>query len=56
MASMDRTLNDPAFRAALEKIGFPVLRPRTVAEIDQFVDADRVRWSKVIKAQNISLD
>lgn len=56
MASMDRALNDPAFRAALEKIGFPVLRPKTVAEIDQFVDADRVRWSKVIKAQNISLD
>jgi tripartite-type tricarboxylate transporter receptor subunit TctC len=56
MASMDRALNDPAFRASLERIGFPVLRPKTVAEIDEFVDADRARWSKVIKAQNISLD
>ncbi|MET0222220.1 MAG: tripartite tricarboxylate transporter substrate-binding protein, partial [Tardiphaga sp.] len=56
MASMDRALDDPAFRASLEKIGFPVLRPKTVAEINQFVDADRTRWSKVIKAQNISLD
>ena len=56
MASMDRALEDPAFRASLEKIGFPVLRPKKVAEIEAFVDADRARWSKVIKAQNISLD
>jgi tripartite-type tricarboxylate transporter receptor subunit TctC len=56
MASLDRALNDDKFRAALEKIGFPVLRPRTQAEINEFVDADRARWSKVIKAQNISLD
>ncbi|WP_398470696.1 Bug family tripartite tricarboxylate transporter substrate binding protein [Tardiphaga sp.] len=56
MASMDKALNDPVFRASLEKIGFPVLKPKTVAEINQFVDEDRARWSKVIKAMNISLD
>ncbi len=56
MASMDKALNDAAFRASLEKIGFPVLKPKTVAEINQFVDEDRARWSKVIKAMNISLD
>jgi tripartite-type tricarboxylate transporter receptor subunit TctC len=56
MASMDRALQDPAFRASLEKIGFPVLRPKTPAQIAEFVDEDRARWSKVIKAQNISLD
>ncbi len=56
MASLDKALGDPAFRASLEKIGFPVLKPKTVAEIDQFVDEDRARWSKVIKAMNISLD
>ncbi|MGM4988570.1 Bug family tripartite tricarboxylate transporter substrate binding protein [Tardiphaga sp. 841_E9_N1_2] len=56
MASMDRALNDNTFRASLEKIGFPVLRPKTVKEINEFVDEDRARWSKVIKAQNISLD
>ncbi|QUS40388.1 tripartite tricarboxylate transporter substrate binding protein [Tardiphaga alba] len=56
MASMDKALNDVAFRASLEKIGFPVLKPKTVAEINQFVDEDRARWSKVIKAMNISLD
>jgi tripartite-type tricarboxylate transporter receptor subunit TctC len=55
-ASLDRALNDDAFRAALEKIGFPALRPRSAAAIREFIDADRARWSKVIKAQNISLD
>jgi tripartite-type tricarboxylate transporter receptor subunit TctC len=55
-ASLDRALNDDAFRASLEKIGFPVFRPRSAVEILAFIDADRLRWSKVIKAQNISLD
>ena len=55
-ASLDRALNDDAFRASLEKIGFPVFRPRSPAEITAFIDADRARWSNVIKAQNISLD
>jgi tripartite-type tricarboxylate transporter receptor subunit TctC len=55
-ASLNRALDDPAFRASLEKIGFPVLRPKTPAQITEFVDEDRARWSKVIKAQNISLD
>ncbi|MDB5656906.1 MAG: transporter substrate-binding protein [Tardiphaga sp.] len=56
MASMDRALEDPVFRASLERIGFPVLHPKTPAQIAEFVDEDRARWSKVIKAQNISLD
>jgi tripartite-type tricarboxylate transporter receptor subunit TctC len=55
-ASLDRALNDDAFRAALEKIGFPVFRPRSAAAINVFIDADRARWSGVIKTQNISLD
>jgi tripartite-type tricarboxylate transporter receptor subunit TctC len=55
-ASLDRALNDDAFRAQLEKIGFPVFRPRSAAAIKEFIDADRARWSAVIKAQNISLD
>jgi len=55
-ASLDRGLNDDAFRAALEKIGFPVFRPRSAASIAEFIEADRTRWSAVIKAQNISLD
>ena len=55
-ASLDRGLNDDAFRASLEKIGFPALRPRSAAAIAEFIDADRARWSAVIKQQNISLD
>jgi tripartite-type tricarboxylate transporter receptor subunit TctC len=55
-ASLDRGLNDDAFRASLEKIGFPVFRPRSAASIAEFIDADRARWSAVIKAQNTSLD
>jgi tripartite-type tricarboxylate transporter receptor subunit TctC len=55
-ASLDRGLNDDAFRASLEKIGFPVFRPRSASSIAEFIDADRARWSAVIKTQNISLD
>jgi tripartite-type tricarboxylate transporter receptor subunit TctC len=55
-ASLDRALNDDAFRASLEKIGFPVFRPRSAASIVEFIDTDRARWSAVIKSQNISLD
>ncbi len=55
-ASVDRALNDDTFRTSLEKIGFPVLRPRSAAAIAEFIEADRARWAAVIKAQNISLD
>jgi len=55
-ASLDRALDDDAFRASLEKIGFPVFHPRSAAAITEFIDADRAHWSAVIKAQNISLD
>ena len=55
-ASLDRALNDDAFRASLEKIGFPPLRPRNAAGIREFIEADRARWARVIKALNISLD
>jgi tripartite-type tricarboxylate transporter receptor subunit TctC len=55
-ASIDRALRDDAFRASLTKAGFPPLRPHNAAEIKQFIDADRERWSAVIKRLNISLD
>jgi tripartite-type tricarboxylate transporter receptor subunit TctC len=53
---LDRVMKDPAFRASLEKVGYTALRPRSAAGITEFMDAERVRWSGVIKAQNISLD
>ncbi|WP_245452811.1 tripartite tricarboxylate transporter substrate binding protein [Bradyrhizobium sp. C9] len=55
-ASLDRALNDEAFRASLVRIGFPPLRVKSQAEIDRFVGADRARWAGVVKALNISLD
>jgi len=55
-ASLDRALNDDAFRAALDKASFAPLRPKSQAEIDKFVATDRARWAGVIKALNISLD
>ncbi|UGY15035.1 Bug family tripartite tricarboxylate transporter substrate binding protein [Bradyrhizobium septentrionale] len=55
-ASLDRALNDEAFRASLVKIGFPPLRPKSQAEIDKYVGADRARWAGVVKTLNISLD
>jgi tripartite-type tricarboxylate transporter receptor subunit TctC len=54
--SLDRALNDEAFRASLLKIGFPPLQPKSQAEIDKFVETDRARWAGVVKALNISLD
>ena len=56
VASLDRALTDEAFRASLEKIGFPPLRPRSQADINKFIDDDRARWAGVIKSLNISLD
>jgi tripartite-type tricarboxylate transporter receptor subunit TctC len=55
-ASMDRALNDEAFRAALSRIGFWPLRARDEAAIKEFIDADKARWSGVIRKLNISLD
>src|SRR5471032_1046511 len=54
--SLDRVMNDDAFRASLQKLGYNVFRPRSAAAITEFVDTDRNRWSGVIKSQNISLD
>ena len=52
-ASLERALNDDAFRASLDKIGFPPLKPKSQFE---FIETDRARWAGVIKALNISLD
>jgi tripartite-type tricarboxylate transporter receptor subunit TctC len=54
--SLDRVMNDPGFRSTLEKVGYTALRPRNASAIADYVDAERIRWSAVIKAQNISLD
>src|SRR5579871_3151151 len=55
-SSLDRALNDEAFRASFGKIGYSVQRPRSADEIISFITADRARWSDVVKTRNISLD
>jgi len=55
-ASLDRALSDDTFRASLDKSGFAPLRPKSFADIDKFIDADRKLWTGVIKELNISLD
>ena len=55
-ASTNRALNDEAFRASLAKVGFWPERPRSEAEIKAFMEADRARWSGVVKKLNFSLD
>ncbi len=37
-------------------LGLVVQAPRTQAEIDRYVAADRDNWGKVIRANHISLD
>ncbi len=54
--SLDRVMNDARFRASLQQVGYTALRPRSAAGIAEFIEADRVRWSDVIRAQNIRLD
>jgi tripartite-type tricarboxylate transporter receptor subunit TctC len=54
--SLDRVMNDSAFRASLQKVGYTALRPRSAAAIAEFVDADRIRWSAVTESLHISLD
>jgi tripartite-type tricarboxylate transporter receptor subunit TctC len=54
--SLERVMNDAAFRASLQKVGYSALRPRSAVAIDEFIKADRARWAAVIKSQNISLD
>jgi tripartite-type tricarboxylate transporter receptor subunit TctC len=55
-ASVNRALDDEAFRASLTKAGFAPLKPRSEAETKQFVEADRMRWLSVVKQLNFSLD
>jgi tripartite-type tricarboxylate transporter receptor subunit TctC len=55
-ASMNRALDDEAFRASLTKAGFPPLRASNEASLKEFVDADRARWLDVVKKLNFSLD
>lgn len=55
-AAAARVLVDPQFRNTFGALGLVVQAPRTQAEIDRYVAADRDSWGKVIRANHISLD
>lgn len=55
-AAAARVLTDPQFRSTFGALGLVVQAPRTQAEIDRYVAADRDNWGKVIRANHISLD
>lgn len=49
-------LADPGYREKFIGEGYLVPQPHKPGEFDQIIAADRVRWAKLIKARNISLD
>ena len=55
-AAAHRAVRDPKFRATFDGLGLVVQQPRSQAEIDSYIEADRAHWGKVIRANNISLD
>ena len=55
-ASVDRALNDEAFRASPGKDRLSAAASKSQPEIDKFINDDRTRWAGVIKSLNISLD
>ncbi|MEN7530977.1 tripartite tricarboxylate transporter substrate binding protein [Cupriavidus sp. DL-D2] len=55
-AAASRVLTETAFRNTFNALGLIVQQPRSQAEIDRYVSADRESWGKVIRANNISLD
>jgi len=55
-AAASRVLTETAFRNTFNALGLTVQQPRSQAEIDRYVSADRESWGKVIRANNISLD
>lgn len=55
-AAASHVLTETQFRNTFNALGFVVQPPRTQAEIDRYVTADRDNWGKVIRANHITLD
>jgi tripartite-type tricarboxylate transporter receptor subunit TctC len=48
-AEMTRITGDASFQKRVSDIGLMPLAPRPIAEIDQYIQAERKRWSEVVK-------
>ena len=55
-SAASHVLTETPFRNTFSALGLIVQPPRSQAEIDRYVSADRDNWGKVIRANNISLD
>ncbi|KAI3591944.1 BUG/TctC family periplasmic protein [Cupriavidus sp. U2] len=55
-AAASHVLTETPFRNTFNALGLIVQQPRSQAEIDRYVQADRDNWGKVIRANSISLD
>ena len=55
-ASIHKAMTDAAFVRRFEPLGLLVQQPRTQAEIDRYVDVDRMRWGPVIQRLKLQLD
>ena len=54
--SMNKAMEDAGFRASLERLNNIVLRPREPAALASFLLSERERWTRVIRAGNITLE
>ena len=55
-AAASHVLAETSFRNTFNALGLVVQAPRSQAEIDRYVAADRDNWGKVIRGNHISLD
>jgi len=55
-ASIHKAMTDEAFTKRFAPLGLIVQAPRTQAEVDRYVDVDRMRWGPVIQRLKLSLD
>ena len=55
-ASVHKAMGEEAFKRRFTPLGLLVQEPRTGAQIDAYVDADRLRWGPVIQRLKLVLD
>lgn len=55
-ATLNKILNDQSFIETFSKLGMVVQSPRTLADINHYVDQDRQTWGKLITDNNFQLD